>query len=239
MIRIQFSRREINVLYLAVIALDAFFVFMNTPLMSLPQIEGKPAQIATVFDFIKYQLDLKLEQNVATWYSSVLLLAAATAALLNARLAPASSKLKWVHRVGWLSMAFVLIALSADETATIHETLAQLINFINYGAGRPPVKVGAGDWIPILLPVIILIAAGMIVFFSLLFRICRRAALLALGGVLCWIGAIFAESIEAGMWRLKMSRTLEGLIEESLEIVGTTLLLIAFTEFLRRRQASA
>lgn len=238
MIRIQLGRKQIRTLYTVVIVLDLLFLFMNTPFMSLPVVEGQPMRLTSI-DFLKHQFDLKYEQNVATWYSSVLLLCAGTVALLNCWFAPVSSKFKRVHRVGWLLMAFVLIALSMDETATIHEMLAPLFNAMNEGSGRTSYKVGAGDWIPILLPLVIVVAAGMAVLFSYLFRSYRKILLLAFGGLLCWIGAIFAESIEAGLWRLSMSRVTEGFIEESCEIIGTTCILIAFTEFLWQRQSAS
>jgi hypothetical protein len=88
--KIEVQRREIKSVYLVVIGLDLIFLFMNTPWMSLPiPAEGQPVQLASLFDFVKYQLDLKIEQNVATWYSSVILLAAGMMALLNGWYRPA------------------------------------------------------------------------------------------------------------------------------------------------------
>lgn len=238
MIRIELGRKEIRTLYTVVIVLDLFFLFMNTPFMSPPVIEGQPMRLTSI-DFLKHQFDLKFEQNVATWYSSGLLLCAGAMAVLNCWFAPVPSRSKQIHRAGWLLMAFVLIALSIDETATIHETLARLFNAVTEGSGRTPYKVGAGDWIPILLPLIIVVAAAMAVLFSYLFRSYRKMLLLAFGGLLCWIGAIFAESIEAGLWRLNVSRVTEGFIEESCEIIGTTCFLVAFTEFLWQSQSAS
>jgi len=213
---------------------------MNTPLMSLPTPpEGQPARLTSVFDFVKYQLDLKLEQNIATWYSSVILLAAGVMALLNFWYVPATRRLRWLHRTGWACMAFVLIGLSADETATIHESLARLFNAMSEGNGRAPYRVGAGDWIPILMPLMILIAGGMLAFFLYQFRSNWKVLLLALGGTVFWICALFAESIEAGMTRIVMSRVTEGFFEEGCEIVGTTCLLIAFTEYFQREQSAS
>ena len=239
MIAIQLERKQIRILYTVVIVLDLFILFMNTPFMSLPVAGNQPTRLSSPIDFIRYQLDLKNEQNIATWYSSVLLLCAGTMAVLNCWFAPVSSRFKRVHQVGWLLMAFVLVALSIDETATIHETLPRLLNAMNDGGGGTPYKLGAGDWIPILLPLVIVVVGGMVVLFSYVLRNNGKVLLLAVGGLLSWIGAIFAESIEGGLWRLTMSRVTEGFIEEGCEIVGTTCLLIAFSEFLWQRQSAS
>ena len=236
--QIKLEQKEVRFLYGVVIAVDLVFLFMNTPWMSLPVVEGQPAQLTSVFGFVKYQLDLKIEQNVATWYSSVLLLAAGIMAALNCRQTPASSKFKWIERGGWSAMCLVLIGLSADETATVHESLARLFNAMNEGTGRAQYRVGAGDWIPILLPLIGVVAVGMAAFFLYLFRNDSKTLLLAGGGVIFWVAAIYAESIEAGTVHLNMSRVTEGFIEEGCEVIGTTCLLIAFTEFFRHRQSA-
>ena len=44
------------------------------------------------------------------------------------------------------------------------------------------------------------------------------------------------EAIEAGIWRVEMSYYMRGFIEESCEVIGTTLLLFAFVLFYRRTQ---
>ena len=230
--KIELRRKEVRFLYGLVIAADLLFLFANTPWMSLPIVEGQPAKLTSLFDFVKYQLDLKIEQNVATWYSSVLLLAAAAAAALNFRRS-AASRFKWIERAGWGGLCVLLIALSADETATIHETLARLFNAMNEGTGRSQYRVGAGDWIPILLPFIGAVSVGMAAFFVYLFHKRTRVLFLSGAGVIFWIAAIYAESIEAGMVHLNMSRVAEGFLEESCEILGTTALLFAFTEFFR------
>lgn len=59
---------------------------------------------------------------------------------------------------------------------------------------------------------------------------------IALLGVFCWLGSLLAESIEGKFIHLEMTTALEGLLEESLEVIGTTLLLIAFAEHYQWRQ---
>jgi hypothetical protein len=59
-----------------------------------------------------------------------------------------------------------------------------------------------------------------------------RSQILALAGVACWVGVICAEFAEAQILRWYGKRSIQGVIEEGLEVVGTTLFLMSFLEFL-------
>jgi hypothetical protein len=97
------------------------------------------------------------------------------------------------------------------------------------------VRLGAGDWIPILLPLIVSIAVFMLVFMLVAIRKSRISLALGLMGVLCWAGAITSEAVEGGFWRLDVTYAMRGVVEEGFELLGTTVLLIAFLEFNRRQ----
>jgi hypothetical protein len=60
----------------------------------------------------------------------------------------------------------------------------------------------------------------------------RPALLLGTAGLLLWVSAVVLESVEAGLVRVRMAAETQGFLEESCEIVGTTLLLGAFLWFL-------
>jgi hypothetical protein len=235
LIKVEFGRRELAILFFVIIGLDLLFIIMTSPIVSLSADESQPARVNSVMDFVRFQFDLKNERNIATWYSSGLLLMAGLAALLNIKAVVASGWQKRALRAGWALVAAVCIWLSADETAMIHETLAPLIKFTSQDA---KVRVGAGDWIPILLPFIIITAAGMGLFFWLVHSENKRFALLALAGVVCWVGAIWAEAIEAQILKLDIPRGVEGLVEEGLEIIGTSLLLFAFVDYYGKEPAT-
>jgi hypothetical protein len=230
MLKVELSRRDVLTIGVIIAAIDLLFIVMTAPVISLPFSEAQPVQLNSVLDFIKFQTDLKNEKNIATWYSSALLLLAGACALLNAKAARAAALPATDYRAGWALVSLLLFGLSVDETAMIHETLAPLINFINKGNQGAQVRVGAGDWITLLLPVIVIAAAGMIAFFWMIGSKNKRVAALTLAGVLCWVVAIFAESVEAGLLRVSLSRAVEGMIEESAEIIGTSLLLFGFVE---------
>ena len=67
----------------------------------------------------------------------------------------------------------------------------------------------------------------------------RRSRRLALAGLACWMGVIVAEFVQAQLRRLSMQRSVQGVIEEGLEVTGSTLFLIAFLEFLRFSQRAS
>jgi hypothetical protein len=231
MFRLELSRKEINSIYAVIIVADLFFVIMTSPVLSSPVLDGERIHLNSLADFIKYQLDLKYEKNVATWYSSCLLFLTGIGALLNSKISSSAPGSKRINQGCWLLVGLVLIGLSIDETATLHETLVPLLNFLNKDTPSLKVRVGAGDWIPLLLPLIVITAVGMGSFFWLTFRLQRRVLAFGIEGVLCWVGVILTEAIEGKILAINLSRQIEGVIEEGLEIMGTTLMLIAFIEF--------
>lgn len=231
MISIEFSRRQIIVFYLVVVAADLFFIgagaFQTTPGM----VVRDPISV-----FINHQLDLTTEQTIATWYSSVLLLFAGLTALLNARTLPPVVRLKWLHRVGWVLTAALFAWLSADETAAIHEMLAPLLNQANAGQSQS-YRIGAGDWLPILLPFIVASVVGLTLFFFASFYKKKYLIVLGLAGLCSWAGAIYAEAMEARIIHSAQTGRLERVMEECFEIIGTTIFLITFVEFYKWRCA--
>ena len=57
-----------------------------------------------------------------------------------------------------------------------------------------------------------------------------RSHRLALAALACWLGVLTAKLVEAQMMRLNIHRSIEGTLEEGLEIAGPSLSLIAFCE---------
>ncbi|MEW6129343.1 MAG: hypothetical protein AB1757_20045 [Acidobacteriota bacterium] len=188
--------------------------------------------------FISQQVDLRNEANLATWYSSAILFLAAIVAWLNSRTTSPFTKLKWTHRLAWLLIAAVLMAISISETAKIHENLVAVLNRQPIGQLQNYFQEGAGDWIFVLLPFIIATALGMFTFFIAAFWRCKKIMLLALAGILCWSTAILFEAIEGNFIKVILSRNVRGFIEESCEVIGTTFLLIAFVEYFKIRNAA-
>jgi hypothetical protein len=228
---IELSRKFVNWLYLAIFLVDLLLVFV----LSLDA-RNVPPQFSLTLDFLKSKLDLKEETNLATWYSSTLLFVTGLMAFLNLRWHRSASKTKYIDFTGWGLIGALLLILSADETAQIHESLATLIFLSKSGAARNQIHTGAGDWIPFLLPFIIASAVGLLLFIGYAFFSLKKFMMVALIGVFCWIGAIIGEAIEGKFINIVMTRGVVGLLEESLEIIGTTLLFISFSQFYLRKQ---
>lgn len=223
---ISVNRRNILILYCIVGAANLLFIAFSSPTLS-PQPTGL-VQPDVLASFVLSNLDLRREGVIATWYSSMLFFVTGLAALVGSRVTNQSIVLK----TGWTLAALVFIALSADEVAQVHEQLAPLLNVLNRGMPGRPYEVGAGDWIPILMPAIVAIGLGLTAFLWAAFKHHRRSLITSLAGLICWAGVIVAESVESGRLQVAMSRGVEGFIEESLEIVGTTCFLVSFVEFL-------
>jgi hypothetical protein len=185
------------------------------------------------------QLDLKREGNVAVWYSSMLLLLGAFSALaISASLPPAikrRSRYRWV----WTLTALFFFGLSVDEVAQFHEMAGRIFTRrVGDVPGLTPGSSPVFAWIVALAPLILGFIAAMLTAAEWL-RLHHRSRLLALAGVACWIGVIAAEVVEAKLRQLSMERSIQGMIEEGLEVTGSTLFLIAFVEFLRYMQGGA
>lgn len=183
------------------------------------------------------QLDLELEGNFATWYSSALLLIAGSTALMIAFGAPlVRDKARW-HFPVWMAGGLVFICLAADEMLEFHERMG--VWFSERFAGSPwlaPGLYGVFDWLVVLLPAILVfvIGASTVIRSWLAFhRVSRNAAAL---GLVCWVGALCSEFIQAQLFRVNIVHSVEGAIEEGFEIIGTTLFFFAFTQLLSTNQ---
>ncbi|MGD9743401.1 MAG: hypothetical protein AB7V53_12230 [Dongiaceae bacterium] len=174
--------------------------------------------------------DLKLEGNIAVWLSSTLLFVTGIAALFIAGQMPTRP---WHLNLAWVLAALFFIGLSVDEAAQLHEAVGRI--FTREVAAVPWLTPGAGadfGWLVALTPFILaFLAVMMIVSRSL--RPHPPSYRLAVAGVGCWIGVLLAEFMQAQLRRLSMERSVQGVIEEGLEIVGTNLFLASFLKFLR------
>ncbi|MFY9607451.1 MAG: hypothetical protein WAU45_02405 [Blastocatellia bacterium] len=203
------------------LGIDLFFLAATAGIIAIPS----PGNV------VNRQLDLTYEANLATWYSSIQLFAAGLIAILNAREKPYGSKLNILFRTGWVFIALVLVGISADEISQVHEQIATLYNQTR-GPEMAAAHVGAGDWITFLAPLIVGVPLVMVLFFSFFSAERKLSLALAVAGLVCWIGSIYAESIEEHSQRFGISRQTQGAIEEGLEVFGGTLLLMSFVEFL-------
>lgn len=177
------------------------------------------------------QLNLKAEGNIAVWFSSAVLLLAAAAALTIAfTIDAASSWGRWL----WSVVALFFLGLSIDETAQLHEGVGR--RFTTTFGNVPYLTEGALPgfaWLIVLLPFAVLFIVVAIAALRTVSGRSRRAVHLISAGLSCWIGVLLAEFIEAQLMRWSMERSIQGVIEEGLELSGVVLFIIGFIDVLR------
>lgn len=219
-------------IYAVVLAADAVLIGLNIALA---------LGARTPSDFLNRQFDLRLEANLAAWYSSALLLLAGVAAWLlgwcGALAEAPAARSRRTRILGWLLIGGMLVALAADEVAQVHEWIGQRIPE-HMGMSRSVLGLDAAfRWLLVLAP---FIAAGAaLIGWVALTCLKGWPRLLTVAGLTCWLGTIAAEYVESVQWRTNTARGMEGPVEEGLEVVGATLLLIAFVESLWRTIAPA
>lgn len=221
---LRISGAGVRCLYVCLIAGDALFALMT--LLSDVKHPLAAHYVATHFD-------LKREGNVAVWYSSTVLLLTSAAALAVGRIRYEGAREERRRHV-WTLASLFFLALSIDETAQLHEKAGVLFTK-HVGTVRWLTEGGwpAFGWMLVLLPLIVLFMALMLLAMRWFLRLHLRSRRLMLGGVLCWVGVLGAELVQAQLVRWSIDRSFQGVIEEGLEVVGATLFLFSLIEFLR------
>jgi hypothetical protein len=218
---ISLDRRAVLTLYFLLAAIDLLFI-LATAATDIGAVDS------TRFRY--YSLDLKGEANIAVWYSSLLL--AVSGFLVLACSASSEIASGRLERFSLRMLSGALLFLSLDETAQIHEQVgAYFSHYVRDRSadGQEPVY----RWIvPFAIPVAAF-AITIIYSFCTWLRRFVRASRLILAALLCWLGVIAAEALEDWMRESAMQRGLQGVLEEGLELLGTTLFLIGFIELFR------
>lgn len=204
---------------------------MNCPFLVTQLSFERGIQSDSLIDFIKFELDLQREGVVATWYSSMLLFLAGSLAWMISKIEISIYRFPRLIKFGWLAAGVFFFAISADEIGQIHENIPSYLK-----SKGLDVSLGPGAWVPMLLPLIAALIVGMIFFFSVMLAREKKPLILALAAIACWVLALLAEWSETNSLGISMSKDVEGFIEESLEITGTTLFCCSFVSFLQTRQ---
>jgi hypothetical protein len=221
---ISLDRGSVVTLYVLLVTIDLVLI-LATAATDIGVVDNRR--------FRYYSFDLKGEANIAVWYSSLLL--AVTGFLVLASSARSEISSGGLERFSLRILSGGLLFLSMDETAQIHEQVGAY--FSHYVRDRST----HGDepvyrWIvPYCIPVA---AFAITMIYSLLTWLRRfvRESRLILAGLLCWLGVIAAEALEDRMRESAVERRLQGVLEEGLELLGTTLFLVGFIELYRNYQ---
>ncbi len=199
----RFLRRVLACAFLAVVILgltsEILFAYSNAPW------SGSLVEL----------FSLSYEQNLPTWYASVLLF---SSAVLLAHIARSYEGRR--QRAHWWMLSVGFAVMSFDEVAELHERLGGMFG----GSG-----VFYFDWvIPAGLAVVAL-AAMFVPFLTKLPAASRRRFLIA--GAVYLAGALAME-LPLGWWTERagsdnLTYALIDLVEESLELCGASLFLVA------------
>jgi hypothetical protein len=160
------------------------------------------------------QFKMDGELNLPSWGSSLILIATAGACFglwqTTARLRRPSAQ--------WLAIAFGFLALSAEEVAAIHEDVGTTV-----GGGTGAVSI----W-PLVYSPLVIVGIWMLV--RAVRDLPRPLALLALAGLLSYIGVLSVELLALGI-----ESPLTIAVEENLEMLGTGLMFCALASELTAR----
>lgn len=202
------------------IVASAFAAYLVLSFVRLPDVPG----IFLARDF----LDPNAEQSVVTWFSSILwLLGAATATLIGAARNHAKLRDAW----WWYAFALVPLAISIDEVAAMHERLSAPV--------RARLELDGALYFAWVLPVGLLALVLGVVFSRFLLRLpawLRGRILIA--AAVSVAGGIGVELVGSAIFRMEdLGRhsapyVVASTIEESLEIVGSLILLAGLLRYL-------
>lgn len=172
------------------------------------------------------RFDLDDESSVPTWFSQFLLLVVGMAAAVAAWL-QTKKILKWI----WGGLAFIAVAMSVDEVSTLHEHSLQQLHVYVFDEATPTITENA--WL-IVLPLVLFftVTAGLALY---KFFPRRTSLLLLLGGGMFLTGAVLVDALSTDMFsRTFLFQGLAVAVEETLELVGSAVILFAIVDYIER-----
>jgi hypothetical protein len=164
---------------------------------------------------------LSEEGNVPTWYASALLL---TCSLVLLLIAGAATQARARHRGHWWFLALAFSYISLDETVTLHEHLNDWF---------PRQGIFYFSWVIPVGVALCVMALAYVPFLRGLPARTRRQFLVA--GIIYVGGALLTE-LPLGYWTVRVGEdnlgySLIDFVEETLELSGATLFLLALLEY--------
>lgn len=230
---LSLSRKLLNGLAFVLIGMSLFLALMHHAFW---QYAVDPDNIIASY------FDLDSESTIGSWFAAIQWFCVAMAAAM-AYLLERIYELKARLRIWWLVVAFVFLVASVDEISMIHETAGELLKMCLSGRGYGASVFAYFEDSPWL--VFYTVPILSFIFLTLWFLSSRfggreKSTFLCASGFACYVVAMILEFVQ-GMPPLKLSsvsqlffmtnKTFYGaavLVEETLENLGTSLLLLAF-----------
>lgn len=217
------SARAIRIFYVCVLFLDFLLLSLYIALTT-------KSQLSWVQHILRKQVDLTIENVASVWYSGIILLLTGIAALLCFRVdsrnaSPQTSQT--ILRYGWVPIAAAFGFFSLDEMGSIHERLDKILPevIVSYTGGN-------AGWVTVLWPLMIVVLGYFVFFFWYYLSSYRPSQVLALIGGTLLISVPLQEKFKYTIYsREGPGKVYLSALEEGSELIGTTLILIAFLEF--------
>lgn len=169
--------------------------------------------------------DLDSEQSLTTWFASSQLLIAGLILLLASGQSVGANR---PSRSFCILVGLGLIFLSADEAASIHETLTLLVK--ERAAFMPLFRGDHGAWIFVYGVIGLILLAANLRNIAILYHHHRRALLTVAAGFVGLVaGSVLVEI--AGYYAWLFSAPLQLTIEEGLELAGVSVMVFGFVLF--------
>lgn len=169
-------------------------------------------------------LNLSLERNLTTFFSSSLLgMAGMIALACYAAEAAAPETTGYRDKLLWIAVAFGFFFLALDETLMFHEKLNRALrDWINIEALR------AGYWTFVYVPVALAVLGSVGNFFYRRFAHRSRERLLLVAGIFFWLCVPILEVAATTVFREQHLFKLAATVEEVCEMWGSLIFLAAF-----------
>lgn len=240
-IDLVFSLRGV---YLTLVAIATFFIIFDSVVYSFSFLFAS--------DFIKL-VDITLESNLPTWFSSTQLLFVGICAYFigNHRGLQKEKAKAWA----WFVIAMFFAYLGIDDASRLHERIATIAGEAAKNSDAQVFFIDAIKnfpsyyWLLIFLPIFAGFGLFMMTFlFKELEQ--KQVMLLFLGGMACYATAVgldffdgitrnYDAIVEHTLFSLNDARHLSRALEEFLEMIGTTFILVSFLQHWQRIQMSA
>ncbi len=177
------------------------------------------------------RFDMNDENSVPQWFTLVVWLAIAAGSFLASRLAARRDE-RWL----WNVIAFIALLSSLDDAAAIHESVLGLLHLAVFD--EAPATLVRNAWL-IILP-FVLAGLGWVLFWTARLLPRRTTVLMAVGGVIFIMGAVFIDSvINTVSPRSFMEQGVLAGAEGGLQLVGSIIILYAVADYLERHHHKA